>query len=568
MASCNLLDFSTMNSSWLLLAAFLGAAEALAGNATDDQCSVNVPGYSHHGDCRLLCRPATWKDILLFYLVNYFAHAGTIITLPGQSVASSLSFTLGALLFPGGGVIRAMTIIGICPKLAPTPLQTAARAGALCAIVHRFGEEECHCEEASTGNHRSEEIDLHQQNTPGNQAADGRAEKAKARSVMTPPNTSMDRERIGQSAHHLTPLCIKAGRSNTSPSIAWKTICSQPTLAEPASIRSTKIHGRCCLPEGFDLMIVPPTATFENDGVASNKLSWRRRLLEAVRAPFRAEPGYPTAICCNYSVVKVIISVVQLFFAISTLYRTRGDQLDKYGYAAFGLTVAPYAWMTLVNLLANLLCPQYDAVFVVESSGYDELRYRLEQGTEEERAMFTVVGTVGRLTSSADEELQQAYTRARRGPTPSKKAPLSFRGPNLKIATSRLLTDFQAGLKRLLDPMELANGLAFWGPLIIVGAISRFQANQSALYQRVWTIMWLVFGIGLGVAGLIISYRLEDRPILNRKAPSSAPSLWVDVVITALYSAPAFGGYVVVAQMIKEFGVCSELRGVGGDLQG
>lgn len=80
--------------------------------------------------------------------------------------------------------------------------------------------------------------------------------------------------------------------------------------------------------------------------------------------------------------------------------------------------------------------------------------------------------------------------------------------------------------------------------------------------------MWLVFGIGLGVAGLIISYRLEDRPILNRKAPSSAPSLWVDVVITALYSAPAFGGYVVVAQMIKEFGVCSELRGVGGDLQG
>src|SRR6185436_6782130 len=106
--------------------------------------------------------------------------------------------------------------------------------------------------------------------------------------------------------------------------------------------------------------------------------------------------------------VKVIISVLQLLFAISTLYRTRGNQLDVYGYAAFGLTVTPYAWMTLINLLGNLLCPQYDTMFIVESSGYDELQDRLRQGTEEERANFAIVGTVGRLTTSADDEMRQA----------------------------------------------------------------------------------------------------------------------------------------------------------------
>ncbi len=60
------------------------------------------------------------------------------------------------------------------------------------------------------------------------------------------------------------------------------------------------------------------------------------------------------------------MSLGQLIFAIATLYSARGDQIPLFGYAAFGLTVVQYAWMSFVNLLANSMCPQYGTMFLVE----------------------------------------------------------------------------------------------------------------------------------------------------------------------------------------------------------
>ena len=54
-------------------------------------------------------------------------------------------------------------------------------------------------------------------------------------------------------------------------------------------------------------------------------------------------------------------------FATITLYRTRGDQIRKNGSDAFGLTVIPCALTSLVNLLGNLICPHYSALYLVES---------------------------------------------------------------------------------------------------------------------------------------------------------------------------------------------------------
>jgi hypothetical protein len=84
---------------------------------------------------------------------------------------------------------------------------------------------------------------------------------------------------------------------------------------------------------------------------------------------FRAKAEPQTTVCCSYNFIKILVSMAQLLFAISTIYRTRGDQLDLYGYAAFGLTVVPYAWMSFINLLGNLMRPQYDTMFVVKSVG-------------------------------------------------------------------------------------------------------------------------------------------------------------------------------------------------------
>ncbi len=47
----------------VLLASMANAAYA----ANDDECEVNIPGYTHHGNCKLLCRQASWTDIASFF---------------------------------------------------------------------------------------------------------------------------------------------------------------------------------------------------------------------------------------------------------------------------------------------------------------------------------------------------------------------------------------------------------------------------------------------------------------------------------------------------------------------
>ena len=69
----------------------------------------------------------------------------------------------------------------------------------------------------------------------------------------------------------------------------------------------------------------------------------------------------------NCDILKTVIAIIQLVFACLTLYRSKGNQLEIYGYAAFGLTVAQYAVMSLVNLFANLVTPHYPTVYMVRT---------------------------------------------------------------------------------------------------------------------------------------------------------------------------------------------------------
>ena len=83
---------------------------------------------------------------------------------------------------------------------------------------------------------------------------------------------------------------------------------------------------------------------------------------------------FSTTLASNHNAVTIFIAVGQLLFAIATLYRSRGNQIVRYGYAAFGLTVTPYAVMSFVNLLGNLFCHQHPALYLVESKDSREAR--------------------------------------------------------------------------------------------------------------------------------------------------------------------------------------------------
>lgn len=67
------------------------------------------------------------------------------------------------------------------------------------------------------------------------------------------------------------------------------------------------------------------------------------------------------------SYLKMVTSFIQLFSSSITLYRTRGSQLDQYGYAAFGLSVFPYLLMSFVNLCCAIILGEYPYLYPLDA---------------------------------------------------------------------------------------------------------------------------------------------------------------------------------------------------------
>lgn len=89
-------------------------------------------------------------------------------------------------------------------------------------------------------------------------------------------------------------------------------------------------------------------------------------------------------------------------------------------------------------------------------------------------------------------------------------------------------------------------------PIAIIGGLSGFEHGSSSQAQRVWIIAWLALGIAIGpisyFAPTYMSYSMED-----------AGSATYAKLIMLVYAVPAFGGFVVVAKMLWEYGRCISL---------
>jgi hypothetical protein len=212
----------------------------------------------------------------------------------------------------------------------------------------------------------------------------------------------------------------------------------------------------------------------------------------------------------NYNILKSGVSLGQAIFACFTLYRTKGDQLSQYGYAAFGLTVAPYAIMSVINLLGSLLCPEYPALYLVDSEPMQEAR----------KHGGTFDGTITNLAIDMQALQQDSYGA-------------SYDRNALFLHTSAIIFGFV--------------------PLLIVGLISKFDAANSTISQRIWLMTWLVFG---AVFGPIIEWRRGELMSYGESTWSAQLST---IGLAAFYAAPAVGGFVVVGHMIMEYGTCIQL---------
>lgn len=82
--------------------------------------------------------------------------------------------------------------------------------------------------------------------------------------------------------------------------------------------------------------------------------------------------GCNIEIASNYSFLKISAAIIQILYGSYELYAAavRSVQLERFGYAAYSLTVIPYTLMSFLNGLASLSRPAYPARYLIYYNGY------------------------------------------------------------------------------------------------------------------------------------------------------------------------------------------------------
>lgn len=400
--------------------------------------TIELPaGTTNHGDDRLICTPAKWSDFIVFYATNYFIHAATLPTVPGETKREITFAILNALFIPGSGALRAIRRLIFHPalKYRRTPLERALLASALCMVVS----------DAS--------ID----------SADGDFNEPES----------------------------------------WANQTFKPYLEDAICPPSRTVHGVCSLPPtGYNLCVVPP-------GVQLRALPSAEHGEAADSTRFQ-----PSG---QHNVVKVMFSLAQAIAGSITIYKARGDQIAQYGFAAFGLSVVPYVFMSVVNIVASLLSAEYPAMYLVRTP---DMAAAIKDGGRFE-------GLVAELVP-VDPESPRARAR----------------GSLVVFAPfSRDLRDW------IIHAVWLVLVVA---PIAIVGGLSGFRHGEASTgEQRGWLMGWLVLGSVSGPWAVSVQRDLKN---LAKQHPKYLA--W-DIAGILIFWVPAIAGMVMVGQEIKGYGICA-----------
>ncbi|KUJ21861.1 uncharacterized protein LY89DRAFT_778229 [Mollisia scopiformis] len=421
-------------------------------------------GTTNHGNPHLLCTPPKWYDVALFYFANYFAHAATVVSYPGQGTLETALAVVKALLLPGTGVFPAAETTLRHPALIRgDALAQANRARALCMVVKSRPRRLCFV------------------NNPRRGIA-----------ALRPNNFQLER----LDAKHRWWECKSAeGR---------------------VSMGST-IHGEFKLPRGYDLNYVPLTASLEF-AKPGEVLVDPGTTTESMTGPMFLD--YSPRLESTYNFPKLFVSLAQATWACVTLYRARGDQIERYGYAAFGLTVAPYACMSIINIVANLLAPDYPSIFLVRTPSMDEAEAKGGYCSGELHVKIN--------PESAVMHDEYTYSAA------------------------------ESGILGVLLSLT---------PLAIIGGLSHFRNQKSTSIQRGFTMSWVVFGIFTAVNSASVyssvDYDWSGQRLLGNGRFSSLGYAYKsslvlrNIYFMAVWGVASIGGMVVVGKMIAEYGICT-----------
>jgi hypothetical protein len=98
---------------------------------------VSLPAETkNHSASQLLCRPATWESIAVFFIGNYVAHAATVKLPPATPLLANIWICFSALLMPATGLVFGLLAFWhAISGRNESEVQKAAIAGALCVYA-------------------------------------------------------------------------------------------------------------------------------------------------------------------------------------------------------------------------------------------------------------------------------------------------------------------------------------------------------------------------------------------------------------------------------------------------
>jgi hypothetical protein len=359
------------------------------------------------------------------------------------------------------------------------------------------------------------------------------------------------------------------------------TMISEPLRTDRTELRHCRLRGKLGTPDedGFVSCVVriafdSLSRTVTTDSEKIHGGTARDGSLSIVPPSVKVVPNCDTPkvqLSCSNGLLKSATAVVQVVFACLTLYRTKGDQVEMYGYAAFGLTVIPYATMSILNLTANLLTPEYPTLFMVQSDGMDKMQ-RGHSKPQYDGTVGTIVpenAATGfydmvsvRMTMTRPSGYFRAKVRIPEGYVGDNsdgefEAAVSYFGRHETILT------FDRS-QRIRNLVAIAIGItALVTPYVLIAIFSHgFETGTlSTPLQRGFLMSWLVVGQVFGALSGWLGHNdsTAGNPFLDMPAWRERDFTFFWSVVLPVLSvaiAPALGGFVVVGLMIKQFGSC------------
>lgn len=308
------------------------------------------------------------------------------------------------------------------------------------------------------------------------------------------------------------------------------------------------------------------------------------------------------------NILKILAAIFQIVSASLVLAFTLGDQVSRFGYAAYGLSVVPYALMSGANVICCAVVGEYNTRHVLRTP-------ILEEAAKRKLAIFD--GAVGRLGES--EDVRKSKDEAQNSPkdfTPvhlrltksEEQVVLAVRKgeivknffliPEKTDATTSQVTagvileetngehkstcassivfgispithcGLQQTTKRFpinalirTVVVSVCLGTAMFLPYAIMYALTHFKNGQSTIAERVLMLAWLVADQISGSSIIFFWFVWKTSEwsgpkwltnSLWRKKAFDWSMRWLPPVTLTVLTLPAIGGFIMVGRMFLE----------------